>query len=37
MAGDVSMPLNHLVVLVKEERLQKTPFDVNASQWSCEE
>ncbi len=37
MADDVATPLNPLVALVKQEELEETPFDVNVSQWPCEE
>jgi hypothetical protein len=36
MPDDVATPSNPLVAPVKKERLEKTPFDVNVSQWSHE-
>jgi hypothetical protein len=37
MVDDVIMPLNPSVAPIEEEELEKTPFDVNVSQWSCNE
>jgi hypothetical protein len=37
MADDVVTPSNPPVVLVEEEELEKTPRDVNVSQWLCDE
>jgi len=37
MADDVVTPSNLIVSLVKKEKLEKTPFDVNVSQRSHEE
>jgi hypothetical protein len=37
MADDVAMPLNPLVAPVEHEELEEAPFDVNVSQWPCEE
>ncbi len=37
MADDVAMPLNPPVSLVEKEKLEKTPFNMNVSQWSHEE
>jgi len=37
MADDFATPLNLLVTLVEEEEFEKTPLDVNVSQWSREE
>jgi len=34
---DVAMPLNPPVTPIKKEEFEKTSFDVNVSQWSCEE
>jgi hypothetical protein len=36
MADDTITPLNFPVMLVEEEKLEKTSFDVNVSQWSYE-
>ncbi len=37
MADDVTMPSNLPIALVEKEELEKTSFDVNVSQWSCDE
>jgi hypothetical protein len=37
MADDVIMPLNPPVSLVKKEKLEEAPLDVNVSQWSHKE
>jgi len=37
VVDDVTTPLNPLVALVEEEEFERTPFDVNVSQWLCEE
>jgi hypothetical protein len=37
MADDVASPSNPLVALIKQEELEKTPFNVNVFQWSHEE
>jgi hypothetical protein len=37
MADDVVTPLNRLIALVEEEEFEKTLFDVNVSQWLCNE
>ncbi len=37
MVDDVVMPSNPPITLVKKEKLEETPFDVNVSQRSCEE
>ncbi len=37
MANDVVKPLNPLVAIIKEEKFEKTSFDMNVSQRSREE
>jgi hypothetical protein len=37
MVNDVVTPSNPPVSLVEKEELEETPFDMNVSQWSCEE
>jgi hypothetical protein len=37
MPNDVGTPSNPPVALVEKKGLEKTPFDVNVSQWSHEE
>ncbi len=37
MVDNVTTPSNPPISLVKKEELEKTPLDVNVSQWSCEE
>jgi len=37
MADDVVTPSNPPVSLVEKEELEEAPFDMNVSQWSCEE
>ncbi len=37
MADDVTMPSNPLILVVKKEELEETPFDVNISQQSRKE
>jgi len=37
MADDIATPLNPPVSLVEKEELEEALFDVNVSQWSCDE
>jgi hypothetical protein len=37
MVNDVATPLNPPITLVEQEELEKTPFDMNVSQWPCKE
>jgi len=37
MADDVVTPLDSPVITMEKEELEKTPFDMNVSQQSCEE
>ncbi len=37
MVNDVVMPLNPPIVPIEKEKLEKTLFDMNISQWSCKE
>jgi hypothetical protein len=37
MAEDATTSSNPLVVLIQDEKLEETPFNVNVSQWSHEE
>jgi hypothetical protein len=37
MVQDAIASSNPLVLLIQDEKLEETPFDVNVSQWSHEE